>query len=110
MLKHISEDHEDEENYVKFEVTMTNKIKRPSSRIIDEGLRINNRDKKTLLNSKSEHYGPSIQRKTFKKIKCNKCSVMLNNDEAFKNHVNNNHNTKKSTIQGVNMNPLIMIN
>ena len=63
MLKHIEDDHEHEKDKVEFEIFVTKSFNKPISRIIDEGLRIKNRDRDTLLNSKSEHYGPSVKRK-----------------------------------------------
>ena len=41
---------------------MMKSFKKPITRIINEGIRIKNRDVKTLLNLKNEHYGPSVKR------------------------------------------------
>ena len=39
------------------------RFKDPMTRQIDEAIRINSKDPKTLLNSKNEFYGPVIRRK-----------------------------------------------
>ena len=39
------------------------KFKTPMNRQVNEGIRIQNKDPNTLMNSKGEFYGPAIQRK-----------------------------------------------
>ena len=63
MLKHILSDHKEEEEQVTFEMKIVGRFKDPMNRQIDEAIRINNREPKTLLNSKSEFHGPSVKRK-----------------------------------------------
>ena len=43
------------------------KFNNPLSRIIDESIRIRNKNPKLLLNSKAEFHGPCIKRKVFEK-------------------------------------------
>ena len=64
MDKHIKEEHENEKDKVTFKMKKTGNFKTPLSRIINEGLRIMNTKPSNLLNSKNEHYGPSVRRKT----------------------------------------------
>ena len=63
MYKHIKKEHADEEEEVEFEMKLTGRFKTPMTRIIDEAIRIQNQDPKTLLNSKSEYHGPAVKRK-----------------------------------------------
>ena len=63
MYEHIEADHKEEEDQVTFEMKVVGRFKDPMSRQIDEAIRINNREPKTLLNSKNEYYGPVIRRK-----------------------------------------------
>ena len=97
ILKHIQKDHKNEENEVEFEMKMTKSFNRPISRIINEGIRIKNRDEETLLNSKNEHFGPSIKRKMFENTwKCDKCHYTF--DEKEKLQVHMKHNLIESTV------------
>ena len=63
MYKHVVAEHEEEKENVTFEMKIVGRFRDPMSRIIDESIRINNRDPETLLNSKTEFYGPAIRRK-----------------------------------------------
>ena len=62
-IKNIQETHKDEENQVRFKMKITGRFKKPMIRQLDKAIRIQNKDPKTLLNSKKEYYGPAIQRK-----------------------------------------------
>ena len=42
---------------------ITGRLKKAMIRQLDEAIRIQRRDPKTLLNSKKEFYGPTIQRR-----------------------------------------------
>ena len=64
MDKHIKEEHENERDQVTFKMKKAGNFKTPLARIINEGLRIMKTKPSNLLNSKNEHYGPSIRRKT----------------------------------------------
>ena len=63
MRKHIAEDHRNEMDVVNFQMKVRGSFKTPLSRIINEGIRIKNIPQYNLLNSKNEHFGPSIARK-----------------------------------------------
>ena len=99
LWKHIQSDHKNEENVVEFETFVTNTFKKPLSRIIDEGLRIKNLNKNSLLNSKSEYYGPSIQRKkTYEdQFECEVCKNTVNSKYWLNEHMRNVHSEGKSS-------------
>ena len=80
---------------------ITRSFKTPISRIIDEGIRINNRDKNTLLNSKSEHFGPSVKRKVLENVtECPKCKYRCRSEYSLKNHLKTHTtNTKLSCVK-----------
>ena len=61
--KHIKTDHEGEEKKVRFTMKVVGRFKTAMNRQLDEGIRIQNKDPKSLLNSKNEYYGPAIKRK-----------------------------------------------
>ena len=63
MYKHIENDHSDEKDEVKFQMRVVGRFKSALSRQIDEGVRIQGKNTKYLLNSKAEFYGPAIKRK-----------------------------------------------
>ena len=63
--KHVVSRHRDEQNMADFQMNITGCFTQPTSRIIDEGWRIQNCNPKHLLNSKTEFYGPSIKRKAY---------------------------------------------
>ena len=42
---------------------ITGRFKKPMIRQLDEAIRIQRKDPKSLMNSKKEYYGPAIQRK-----------------------------------------------
>ena len=65
MLKHVTNDHKDEEESVSFKMKILGKFKDPLSRQIRESLEIKNREPASLLNSKSEFYGPCVKRKVY---------------------------------------------
>ena len=67
MYKHTQTDHKDEIKQVRFEMKVVNRFKDPMNQQIDESLRINRRDPKSLLNSKKEYYGPVVKRKITEK-------------------------------------------
>ena len=63
MRKHVNEYHVHEYESVDFQMKVRGTFKTPLSRIINEGIRIKNMPPKNLLNSKNEHFGPSVLRK-----------------------------------------------
>ena len=65
MFKHVSNEHNEEEADVSFQVKITGKFKSSLGRIIDESRRIRNKDPTLLLNSKAEFHGPCIKRKVY---------------------------------------------
>ena len=67
MLKHIMNEHMNEQSNVNFEMKIVGKFTSSLSRQIDESWRIRNKDPALLLNSKSEFYGPCIKRKVLEK-------------------------------------------
>ena len=57
-------DHQDDEtNNVKFNMKLTGTFQTPLQRIINEGVRIKQRNPATLMNSKMEYFKPSVRRK-----------------------------------------------
>ena len=69
LLKHIENDHPEEE--VKFKMEITKKFKDPLSRQANEAVRIFNRSNSQLLNSKAEFNHPPLARVVVeKKKKC----------------------------------------
>ena len=69
LYKHIVAEHKEEEDNVKFEMKITGRFKDAMSRQIDESYRINNRNPKSLLNSKNEFHGPVVRRKMLENFK-----------------------------------------
>ena len=65
MLKHISSEHENEEDNVRFQMKIIAKFNDPLNRQIRESLEIRNKKPSVLLNSKSEFYGPCVKRKIY---------------------------------------------
>ena len=63
LYKHIKNDHVGEERKVRFQMKITGRFKSAMARQIDEGIRIQNDPPNSLLNSKSEFYGPAVKRK-----------------------------------------------
>ena len=63
LYKHILSDHREEKQQVQFQMKVVGRFKTAISRQIDEGVRIQNKNSKFLLNSKTEFYGPAIKRK-----------------------------------------------
>ena len=55
--------HKGEPNDVKFQMKTIGRFKSAMNRQIDEGVRIQNKKPESLLNSKSEFYGPAVKRK-----------------------------------------------
>ena len=51
LWKHIKHDHKEEKDDVEFEMEMTGSFKKVTSRLINEGIRIKNKDRKCLMNS-----------------------------------------------------------
>ena len=65
LFKHVSKEHEEEEDTVNFSMKITGHFSKCITRQLDEGIRIRDKNPKYLLNSKSEFYAPSIKRKVF---------------------------------------------
>ena len=65
MMKHISNEHRGEEEDVSFQMRIIGKYKDSLNRQIRESVEIRNRNPNTLLNSKSEFYGPCVKRKVY---------------------------------------------
>ena len=65
LYRHIASDHREEEEKVDFKMQVTGRFKDCLSRQISEGLAIRNKPQETLLNSKSEFYGPSVKQKIY---------------------------------------------
>ena len=64
LLRHAIAEHKDEDpNDVKFQMKLKGTFQTPLQRIINEGVRIKQREPKTLMNSKMEYFGPSVRRK-----------------------------------------------
>ena len=63
MYKHARTEHANEEEKVEFQMRVVGRFKTAMNRQIDESVRIQRKNKKTLLNSKSEYFGPVIRRK-----------------------------------------------
>ena len=92
MLKHIKTDHEKEAKKVEFEMKLVKTFKDPLSRIINEGIRIKNKERSSLLNSKSEHYGPSVKRKVIENLKeCERCDKRFNSEQGLQKHIKTHH-------------------
>ena len=89
--KHIKSVHEDEVEKVDFQMELRGKFNNPLSRIINEGIRIKDTNPNNLLNSKNEHFGPSIQRKSENIIKCNVCRKSVKSHTQLNNHVRIEH-------------------
>ena len=102
MLKHINNDHRNEKKDVEFDIKITKTFKTPMSRIIDEGIRIKNRDRTTLLNSKSEHYGPSVKRKVLENmVECDYCKYKGRSEFGLKKHMKLVHTNKSLVVISV---------
>ena len=86
--KHIIEEHPDEKNEVDFDVILTGTFNKPTERLINEGIRIKNHEKNTLLNSKSEYHGPSVKRRTVegKTEHCYQCNFKSKSEACMKKH------------------------
>ena len=67
LYRPVINEHENEKEYVDFQMKITGKFKNPLSRQIDESLRIRNSLPGSLLNSKAEFHGPCIKRKVLEK-------------------------------------------
>ena len=65
----IVSEHKEEEESVKFEMKITGRFKDAMSRQIVESHRINNRNTKSLLNSKNKFHGPVVRRKMLENVK-----------------------------------------
>ena len=64
LLRHVKTDHPDDEpKNVKFDMKLTGSFQTPLQRIINEGVRIKQRNPATLMNSKMEYFKPSERRK-----------------------------------------------
>ena len=87
ILRHVKNDHENEKDKVEFDMKMTKSFTKPISRIIDEGIRIKNRPKGTLLNTKHEYFAPSVKRKVVEySNECDLCGKKFGNPISLKNH------------------------
>ena len=71
LLRHIKADHSDEETKVKFKMEIVGRFKTAMNRQINEGIRIQGKDPKTLMNSKTEFYGPAIHKKVLEGKRAN---------------------------------------
>ena len=64
LMRHVKADHKDDEpDDVRFDMKLTGSFQTPLQRIINEGVRIKQRNPETLMNSKMEYFGPSVRRK-----------------------------------------------
>ena len=61
--KHIEEKHTNDE-IVEFEMKLAGTFQTPLQRIINEGVRISNRNDKELMNTKTEFFKPSVKKKS----------------------------------------------
>ena len=61
--KHVESEHTNEGHLVNFSMKIRGCFKTPLSRIINEGIRIKSLATNETLNSKKEHFGPSVVRK-----------------------------------------------
>ena len=92
ILKHVKAEHEKEEEMVEFDMKVTKTFQKPISRIINEGIRIKNRNRGTLLNSQNEHYGPSVRRKVIEDLKeCSLCESRFKSEYSLKKHIESVH-------------------
>ena len=64
-FRQIASDHREEEEKVDFEMQVMGRFKYCLFRQISEGLAIRNKPQGSLLNSKSEFYGPSNKQKIY---------------------------------------------
>ena len=96
LYKHVLDEHKEEEDLVEFEMVKTGSFKTAVSRQINEGIRIKNRDNKTLLNSKAEFHGPSVGRKVIDDTyKCNKCTWKFKTIHNLRYHMEVQHSLYK---------------
>ena len=65
LFKHVMNDHRNEEDDVEFEMKIVGRFTSALNRQVDESIRIRNKPPSSLLNSKSEFYGPCIKRKVY---------------------------------------------
>ena len=63
IYKHIVKDHANEKEKVEFKMKIVGRFKTAINRQINEGLRIQRKNPKALLNSKAEFHGPAVKRK-----------------------------------------------
>ena len=92
ILKHVKAEHKEELEKVVFDMKVTKSFHKPINRIINEGIRIKNRNRSTLLNSKNEHYGPRVKRKIVENMKeCNICGSRFKSEYTFKMHTESVH-------------------
>ena len=64
LMRHVMAEHKGEKQEdVKFNMKLMGTFETPLQRIIHEGVRIKQREPKTLMNSKMEYFGPSVRRK-----------------------------------------------
>ena len=77
MKKHINDEHANEQIDIDFQIKVRGAFKTPLSRIINEGIRIKNIPPKNLLNSKNEHFGPSVVRKFLRKKNTSTISIKM---------------------------------
>ena len=65
LYRHVQAVHKGEEQEVSFKMKVVGRFNSALARQIEESLRLRNKDQSTLLNSKSEFYGPVIKRKVY---------------------------------------------
>ena len=76
---------------------VTETFQKSIERIIDEGIRIKNHNKETLLNSKSEFHGPSMKRRVLEgnKEQCDRCNFKASNRDKLTKHIISVHQLTK---------------
>ena len=77
---------------MQFDIKVTKSFTRPLPRIINEGLRIKNSEKGSLLNSKNEYFGPAVKRKVVEnQLECEECGNKVNNNYNLRKHKRSHH-------------------
>ena len=96
IFRHAKKVHEKEIKNVEFGMKIVKTFTKPISRIINEGIRIKNRDINTLLNTKHEYFGPSVKKRVIENsIECDECGYRFGNNAALKSHKYKEHENKK---------------
>ena len=97
MKKHVDSEHPEEKENVEFEMILTGTFRRPIERQIEERIRIKNHDEETILNSKSEYYGPCVVRRVAEgnSLECNICDFRCKSMFRMKDHKLTAHETER---------------